>query len=47
VHAVHPAHAALGEVLQAERRLETGGAVSGDLVDDVLAAGDIVGFVDE
>ena len=39
--------AELGEVLQPERRLEAGGAVGGDLVDDVLAAGDVVRLVDE
>ena len=35
------------EVLQAERGFEAGGAVGGDLVDDVLAAGDVVRFVDD
>jgi len=37
----------LREVLQAERGFEAGGAVGGDLVDDVLAAGDVVRFVDD
>ena len=41
------ARAELCEVLQAECRLEPGAAVGGDLVDDVLDAGDVVGFVDE
>ena len=41
------AGAELREVLQAERGLEAGGAVGGDLVDDVLAAGDVVRLVDE
>ena len=35
------------EVLKAECGFEAGGAVGGDLVDDVLAAGDVVGFVDD
>ena len=35
------------EVLQAERGFEAGGAVGGDLVDDVLAAGDVVRLVDD
>ena len=35
------------EVLKAECWFEAGGAVGGDLVDDVLAAGDVVGFVDD
>ena len=39
--------AELREVLQAERGLEAGGAVGGDLVDDVLAAGDVVRLVDQ
>ena len=44
---VRGARAELCEVLQAECRLEPGAAVGGDLVDDVLDAGDVVGFVDE
>ena len=39
--------AELREVLEPEGGLEAGGAVGGDLVDDVLAAGDVVGLVDE
>ena len=41
------AGAELGEVLQPERGLQAGGAVGGDLVDDVLGAGDVVGLVDD
>ena len=37
----------LGEVLQAERDFQAGAAVGGDLVDDVLGAGDVVRLVDE
>ena len=41
------AGAELGEVLQAEGDVEAGGAVGGDLVDDVLGGGEVVGFVGE
>ena len=42
---VFGAGAELGEVLEAEGDVEAGGAVGGDLVDDVLGGGDVVGFV--
>ena len=44
---VFGAGAELGEVLQAEGDVEAGGAVGGDLVDDVLGGGEVVGFVGE
>ena len=42
---VFGARAELREVLQAEGDVQAGGAVRGDLVDDVLGGGDVVGFV--
>ena len=39
--------AELREVLESKRGLKAGGAVGGDLVDDILAAGDVVSLVDE
>ncbi len=44
---VRGARSELGEVLKAERDLESSRAVSRDLVDHVLAVGDVVGLVDD
>jgi len=41
------ARAELREVLQPERRLQTGAAMGGDLVDHVLDPGDVVRLVDQ